>query len=458
MSSEPVIEARGLGKAYQVYRRPEDRLKQFLWGRWRRYYQEFWALQGVDLAVARGETLGVIGQNGSGKSTLLQLICGTLRPSAGEVRVQGRVAALLELGAGFNPEFTGRENVGLSAAVLGLSAAEIAERFDAIADFADIGGFMDQPMKHYSSGMYARLAFSVCAHVDADILIVDEILAVGDAAFQQKCMRYLNRFRQRGTLLFVSHDSGAVVKLCERSLWLERGQIREFGDSKEICRRYMAAQAEEMAEDPGRFQIGGRSKRLKPASLAVQAENAEPEDSDRIELFAFDADGHWHGQGGAKIEAVEFYTEDGARLQVVVGGEAVELRIACRAQRKVARPVVAFVLRDRLGQILFGDDTYPTYGGAPPIIVEDQSFRASFHFSLPYLSSGAYAVEAFLFDGSAASHIALDRARDAEFLHVHSRHIFPQGLANIAMRDVSVAIAEAMPSGTTADLAIGVKA
>ena len=192
----------------------------------KRYYEEYWALQNVDLEVHRGETLGLIGRNGSGKSTLLQLICGTLSPSLGEVTTHGRVAAMLELGAGFNPEFTGRENVHLAASVLGLSHDEIQDRFEAIAAFAGIGDFMEQPVKIYSSGMYARLAFAVAAHVDADILIVDEILAVGDAAFAQKCMRFIRGFKQNGTLLLASHDVGAVLNLCDRALWLDRGSVR----------------------------------------------------------------------------------------------------------------------------------------------------------------------------------------------------------------------------------------
>ncbi|HLJ18990.1 MAG TPA: ATP-binding cassette domain-containing protein, partial [Stellaceae bacterium] len=181
MSSEALVSARGLSKAYRVYRHPGDRVKELVLRR--RYHEEFWAVREVDLSVRRGETVGLIGRNGSGKSTLLQLICGTVRPSRGEVAVRGRVGALLELGAGFNPEFTGRENVWVNAAVLGLSDREIGARFEAIASFAGIGEYMDQPVKHYSSGMYARLAFSVCAHVDADVLVVDEALSVGDGAF-----------------------------------------------------------------------------------------------------------------------------------------------------------------------------------------------------------------------------------------------------------------------------------
>src|SRR5437868_10950734 len=209
MSSDVVVETQGLGKAYPIYRRPEDRLKQLLWGRRRHFYEEFWAVRNIDLSVRRGETVGIIGANGSGKSTLLQMICGTLQPTEGAVALRGRIAAMLALGSGFNPEFTGRENVQVGASVLGLSAEETAARFDAIAAFADIGAFMDQPLKRYSSGMHARLAFALCANVEADVLVVDEILSVGDAAFQQKCMRFLNRFRLHGTLLFVSHDSGA---------------------------------------------------------------------------------------------------------------------------------------------------------------------------------------------------------------------------------------------------------
>ncbi len=223
MSSEPVIEVRGMGKVYPIYDKPHHRLMQMLLGGNRRWYREFEALRDINFSIQRGETVGIVGRNGSGKSTLLQIICGTLAPSTGEVRVRGRVAALLELGAGFNPEFTGRENVYLNGSVLGLTRSEIDRRFDEIAAFADIGEFIEQPVKSYSSGMAMRLAFSVMAHVDADILIIDEALAVGDAFFTQKCMRYLREFKERGTLLFVSHDSSAVTGLCERAVWLDRG-------------------------------------------------------------------------------------------------------------------------------------------------------------------------------------------------------------------------------------------
>ena len=220
MCSELAIRVEHLSKCYQIYERPQDRLKQSLWRGRRQFFREFWALRDLSCTLRRGETVGVIGRNGSGKSTLLQMICSTLTPTAGTIHVNGRVAALLELGAGFNPEFTGRENVRMNAALLGLTPSEIDARLPAILAFADIDDFVDQPVKTYSSGMFVRLAFAVIAHVDADILIIDEALAVGDGFFTQKCMRFLREFRENGTLLFVSHDTSAVLNLCDRALWL----------------------------------------------------------------------------------------------------------------------------------------------------------------------------------------------------------------------------------------------
>lgn len=243
---------RGVGKMYRIYDRPQDRLKQMLlWRLGRSYGQEFWALRDVSFEVHRGETVGIIGRNGSGKSTLLQIIAGTLAPTTGDVTVSGRVAALLELGSGFNPEFTGRENVFMNAAILGLSPAEVAARFDAIAAFADIGPFLEQPVKLYSSGMLMRLAFAVQAHIEPDLLIVDEALSVGDAYFQHKCMRHIKRLVDGGTtLLFVSHSTDTVKRLCSRGLYLQDGQARYFGSAGVAVERYLASlrmQAEEAA-------------------------------------------------------------------------------------------------------------------------------------------------------------------------------------------------------------------
>lgn len=249
MSSDDLaIHVENLGKCYQIYDRPHDRLKQSIVPRLRRmvgaaprsYAREFWALRDVSFDVRRGETVGIIGRNGSGKSTLLQMICGTVTPTTGAIRTNGRVAALLELGAGFNPEFTGRENVYLNAALMGLSQNEVEERFDRIAAFADIGSFIESPVKQYSSGMFARLAFSVAIHVDPEVLIVDEILAVGDAAFQRRCMAKFYEVRERGcTILFVSHDQYQVKSICQRALYLDSGRQVAFGPAGRTIDLYM---------------------------------------------------------------------------------------------------------------------------------------------------------------------------------------------------------------------------
>lgn len=247
MSSEFAIKVEGLSKCYQIYDQPRDRLKQFILPglqrmagrRPKQYFGEFWALRDVSFEVKKGETVGIIGHNGSGKSTLLQMICGTLRPTCGEVRTNGRVAALLELGSGFNPEFTGRENVYLNGSILGLSRAEIDAQFDYIAAFADIGDFIERPVKTYSSGMMVRLAFAVSVAVRPDILIVDEALAVGDEAFQRKCFARIEEIKKSGgTILFVTHATQLILEMCSRTILLHRGDLICYENSHRAVNLY----------------------------------------------------------------------------------------------------------------------------------------------------------------------------------------------------------------------------
>ena len=243
MSSEWAIEARDLGKCYSLFDRPGDRLKQLLWGRWRStaYHRDFWALQEVGFSVAPGEVVGIVGRNGAGKSTLLQMICGTLSPSTGGLSVRGRVAALLELGAGFNPDFTGLENVFMNAAILGLKKAEIELRLDDILAFADIGEFIHQPVKTYSSGMFMRLAFAVATSVDPEVLVIDEALSVGDGAFARKSFDRIMGLKDAGkTILFCSHSMYQVEALCSRALWIDGGRLRMDGLATEVTSAYNA--------------------------------------------------------------------------------------------------------------------------------------------------------------------------------------------------------------------------
>ncbi|SDY55236.1 ABC transporter ATP-binding protein [Nitrosomonas sp. Nm33] len=238
-SLQPAVSAHDLGKCYQLYAQPKDRLKQFLWRGRRQYYRELWALQGINLEIMPGEVIGIIGRNGSGKSTLLQLICGTLTPTCGKVEVNGHLAALLELGAGFNPEFTGRENIWLNAAILGLTQEEIADRIEQIIDFSEIRHFIDQPVKTYSSGMYVRLAFSVAVSIDPDILIIDEALSVGDGSFARKSFNRIMQLKESGkTILFCSHSLFQIESMCSRALWINQGKLMAEGDVKHVVSAY----------------------------------------------------------------------------------------------------------------------------------------------------------------------------------------------------------------------------
>lgn len=262
MSSDTAISVQNLSKCFQIYDKPHDRLKQSLYPRIqgafglqrKQYFNEFWSLRGVSFEIKKGETVGIIGRNGSGKSTLLQVICGTLSQTAGSIQTSGRIAALLELGSGFNPEFTGRENVYMNGAILGLSRQEIEDRFDEIAAFADIGAFLEQPVKTYSSGMFVRLAFACNIMSDPEIMIVDEALSVGDMNFQAKCMTALTQIKERGaTILFVSHDVGTVKSLCSRCVYLDGGKVVAVGPSADVTELYVRSMREEMNAEHRKF-------------------------------------------------------------------------------------------------------------------------------------------------------------------------------------------------------------
>lgn len=434
MSSDVVINAQGVGKAYLIYENPQDRLKQMVF-RKKRYYREYWAVQNVDLALQKNETVGIIGRNGSGKSTLLQMIAGTLSPSSGTLSVDGRVAPLLELGAGFNPEFTGRENLRLSAAILGLSGEQIREREEDILEFAGIGEFVNQPVKVYSSGMFARLAFAVAAHVDADILIVDEILAVGDAAFTQRCMRFIHRFKKKGTILFVSHDTAAVNALCDRAIWMEQGQIRAEGDAKDISLAYQAALH---GEKEGRsFSISGRRKTPPKARQDVRHEllSASVKRND-IEVFQFDPDAPSYGASGGRIISVLTENANGQTV-VLEGGEEAILRVKARASAPLHSPIIGFFIKDRLGQNLFGDNTYLTHADEPLNLKPGETLEAMFAFQMPYLPEGDYSVTVALAAGSQNDHVQHHWIDDAVTFRA-SGGAHQKGLLGIPMHSIEI--------------------
>ncbi len=438
-----VISAKGLGKCYQIYEKPSHRLLQGLVGSRRRYYREFWALRGLDIEIRRGETLGIIGRNGSGKSTLLQLIAGTLSPTEGAVAVTGRVAALLELGSGFNPDFTGRENAILNATILGLSRNEIDRKLQDILAFADIGSFIDQPVRSYSSGMVMRLAFSVMAHVDADILIIDEALAVGDAFFTQKCMRFLRDFQQNGTLLFVSHDGAAVTGLCDRAIWLDRGEMRAEGDAKSVMSRYMEAFIRERESG----EASGEAPAItveKAASRPSRIRDVRQDLFDRstlrndIVVPQFDPDQPGFGNMGALIKEVVLMDEQGQRLPVVVGGESVVLEVVATAIEPINKPIVGFYMKDRLGQLLFGDNTFLSHS-AEVSIDAGKDFTARFTFSMPRLQAGDYFITAGIATGTQSEHIVQHWIHEALLLRSIGGEV-PAGIIGLPMHGIELEV------------------
>jgi len=324
MEQDLVIEVKDLGKIYHLYKRPSDRLRQaFLWGR-KKLYREFWALQDVSFKVHRGEVLGLIGRNGAGKSTLLQIICGVLQPTTGLAVVHGRVAALLELGSGFNPDFTGRENVYLNGAILGLTKRQIDERYDQIVRFADIGAFVDQPVKTYSSGMVVRLAFSIAVHVDASILVVDEALSVGDVAFQFKCLYHLEELLERGvTIVLVSHDLQLIKSYCTRAIYMKEGRMEFYGECEPAAERYL----KDMAKEKAKMLASGEIEQHTTAPTP-------PSDHGRVLTVKM---------GAGSEEQTQFLPR-----------QRVWVEVTARIAPSVRTPRLTLIVRDLKGYTLFG--------------------------------------------------------------------------------------------------------
>jgi lipopolysaccharide transport system ATP-binding protein len=452
MCSDTVVEVINVCKNYETYLTPRHRLLQFIAPPLQRllglkpvqYCEYFPALKNINFTIKKGETFGIIGRNGSGKSTLLQILCGTLNHSSGSIKVTGKVAALLELGAGFNPDFSGRENVYMSGRLFGLTTAEIESRYDRIAAFADIGGFIDKPVKTYSSGMYVRLAFAVIAHVDADILVIDEALSVGDAYFVQKCMRFLRAFMEKGTLLFVSHDVGAVTNLCARALWLDSGIQKEIGTPKDIIKHYLEGlvnQTQDINAAKTLASVKQNSAEIEYLDMRDKFINTTHLRNDiAVSPFVINADSF--GAGGAQI--VEVYLEDcetKKRLHFAVGGELLALKISATALADLESVILGFDLKNKLGQTVFGDNTHLTYRLAPQNIKKGEKVTGVFEFRMPIMPRGEYAISAALATGSQDSHVQQHWVHDALILTVHaSRVCF--GAVGIPMKNIEIVVAK----------------
>lgn len=425
-TEEVAISVEGLGKCYQIYEKPRDRLLQIFCRGRKNFFREFWALRDVSFKVRKGETVGIIGRNGSGKSTLLQMICGTLNPTLGNVTVHGKVAALLELGAGFNPEFTGRDNVYMAASLYGLSREEVTKRFDLIETFADIGEHIDQPVKNYSSGMYVRLAFAVIAHVDADILVIDEALAVGDAVFTQKCMRFIRKFKEKGTLIFVSHDMNSVLNLCQDAVWLHKGDLVKTGSAKEIAEDYLQYTLQEVYGEDAKLQALAETNSSANQILDEAFEANEPilldyESKIKITDNLSQANGWKSGSG--EITDVKLTTYNNETKTVYQGGESVKLVIKAKVVNHFDRPIIGFIVKDRLGQDLFGENTLPFTSLNLKEIEPGQNIEGEFKFKLPMLPNGQYVVMASLANGDINEHVQHHFLHDALIINVSSSKV-----------------------------------
>ncbi len=387
MSEIAAVEVRNLSKNYPLSGSQFSRFRRLFAGN-SRVKDGLWALHEVSFTVARGEAFGIIGANGSGKSTLLQIIAGILRPTSGSVHITGRLSALLELGSGFSPEFTGRDNVYLNGSLLGLSREEIDERFETIEKFAEIGDFIDQPVKTYSTGMVLRLAFAVTAHVDPEILIVDEALAVGDIAFRQRCMRRIHDLRARGTtILFVSHESSDVKALCDRCVWLENGVVRQSGAADSVVARYMAATLQR----------------------EITSEVPPPE----VDAAPVVEGTHRFGDGRATIIAASFKST----ASVFLPGDRLTLSVSYRIESTIPTPIAGFLFRNSKGENVFGTNTARENYPVSPMH-KGEAHMIDFHWTVPQITPGHYSISVGMADGNIEEFTMCDYVEDAVRLTV----------------------------------------
>jgi len=435
MSSSFAIKVEGLSKCYQIYDAPRDRLKQFFMPRLQRligqppkqYFSEFWALKDVSFEVKKGETVGIIGSNGSGKSTLLQIICGTLSPTGGCVETRGRIAALLELGSGFNPEFTGRENVYMNAAVLGLSKDEVDARFDDIAAFADIGQFIEQPVKTYSSGMIVRLAFSVAINVDPEILVVDEALSVGDELFQRKCFSRIEAIKKNGaTILFVSHSGGTIVELCDRAVLMDSGEKLAVGMPKKIVGRYQKLLYAPADKSEGIREQIRRMDEYVAVSFSVAEQDAHSSQlpSEHIEEPQESFDPHLKSYSTIEYESHGAYIDSpivqmlsGEQINNLVRGKTYRYAYTVRFTKSASNVHFGMLIKTTSGVELGGGSSAKSPRECLAYVEAGSSYRVEFRFRCA-LNPGIYFLNAGVVGDVEGGETYLHRLIDAAIFRV----------------------------------------
>lgn len=407
------IKVQHLSKRYRIYDRPRDKLREMIGLGAGKLHRDFWALDDISFELESGHTLGIIGQNGSGKSTMLQILAGIMSQTRGDCFISGKVSALLELGSGFNPEFTGRENVFMNGAILGLETRQMEKRLDAIAAFAEIGGFMDQPVKTYSSGMFMRLAFAVAVNVDPDILLVDEALSVGDLIFQHRCMHRMNHLRDVGkTIVLVTHDLGAVTKFCDLALLLDKGRLIEQGKPDIVVQKYRAL----IFERERRYGSYDGSGESSESTALIKSKSEMP-----VARSIPNVD-HRFGNGEAVLLGVELLDERGVAITEAAGGQKVTIRVSALFKQGIDQPILGYTLRDRLGVELSACNTSYLEQKLPPV-QKDQIITSDFHVSLPHLAPGSYSISPAVAKGSISHHDMCDWIDNAMVFSLSSQSV-----------------------------------
>ena len=454
----------GVSKRFRLKKTKKNILSSLIRGKLKDDQGDITAVKNVSLKLKRGEAIGIVGCNGSGKSTLLQLICGTLTPTEGMVKRYGKIGALLELGSGFNPEFTGRQNIRLNATLLGVSKEKIKEKMEEIIRFAELGNYIDQPVRTYSSGMVVRLGFAVMTHVEADILIIDEALAVGDAYFTQKCMRYIHRFKERGSILFVSHDANAVMNICDRAVLMQKGEAICVDTPKKVMEKYVeSVQTENNEIEEYLYQNQRREESIKEKSTLELGNNCSDIEgreerwtdyrtkainrsnmANKIHMVQFsEENGLKESYGGdiAKIKAGTIrLIEENRDTNNLFGGEIVELTIEIDALQELYNVIAGFIVKNDKGLILFGDNTL---NGIPGEIIKlaekGSTMSAQFIFTMPMLPKGEYTISLSVAVGDQKNHKICHWLNDAILLQSTNTTI-NAGMAGIPMHSIRMKV------------------
>ncbi len=414
MNNDFAVSGKNISKRYVIYPKPTDRLLEFISRGKIRRRMEIWALHNVSFKISKGQTYAIIGKNGSGKSTLLQVICGILRPTQGELIVNGRITAILELGAGFNPEFTGTENVMIYGALMGIDQKEMQERFKEIKDFAGIGEFIKLPVKTYSTGMYVRLAFATAINLDPDILVVDEVLAVGDAQFQHRCMFKVRELQKQGkTIVFVSHDVGAIRALCQEAMLLEQGETIAVGPAKEMIELYFSRLSKETSGKIGPIDdnigIGSNDFDICEEITELPPENNIPNIDNR------------YGNGHAKIRGLAIYDCANNKINAIEHGNPIKIRVTVEYLKKLKSPIIGFLMRDRLGQDVIGTNSAIEGINFKPA-ESGQIQTVEFLVRLPILFPGNYSISVAVANGDLTSYEMCDWIDNADNIQLMPKH------------------------------------